>query len=680
MFKVEKITQLKMEEILLQLVEQMRLDGVNRDAQMAQKDEQMKLLIEQLTNQRQDNYKDLSERIEKFVYSAEENATFDLWYARYSTIFTVDAAKMTDAARMDLLTEKLCHQDYAKFANTILPLTKANIPFADGVNELKRIFGRKESQFALRYKCLKIEMEASEEFESYAARVNLNCEKFDTARCTPDDFKVLMFVQGLNKPQHSLVLEKLLTKLDEQEKRREAAADPTTVSKLKLQDVVNFATRVGSLKIEKSMVTSPSHSTEVNAVHKKTNWNDNKQQTSSGHQQASSSTVVAKFPCRMCGEIHLHKDCPFQSKECFTCKAPGHKAGYCESAASWKRRGRRGSRDFNPKKSLAVQTLAMSTRKYVEPEIDERKVKLQLDSGSDWTIISKANWRAIGSPTLSQCEEQAVSASGDPVDMVGKFNGRVKLHGRESVGACYVAASELNVLGSDWMEALDLWSVPIANVCNKLESAPISSLEEKVKGKFPKLFKDSLGLCNKTQASLTLKEGSKPIYRKSRPVPFAAAEPIASELKRLQLMGVISPIDFAEYAAPIVAVKKKDGRVRICADYSTGLNDSLEPNKHPLPTPEEIFTKLSQYRVFSKIDLSDAFLQVELDDEAKKLWVVSCQSITAWHQDSTRIVPTTHGHNDVWGRRSISFHRRLHSWWSRQHRSRVQPDGSVKTH
>lgn len=104
---------------------------------------------------------------------------------------------------------------------------------------------------------------------------------------------------------------------------------------------------------------------------------------------------------------------------------------------------------------------------------------------------------------------------------------------------------------------------------------------------------------------------------------FAAAEPVAEELKRLQLLGVISPIDYAEYAAPIVVVKKSNGRVRICADYSSGLNDSLEPNQYPLPTQEEIFAKISQFKVFSKIDLADAFLQVELTDDAKKLMPIN---------------------------------------------------------
>lgn len=166
---------------------------------------------------------------------------------------------MTVQQKVDLLTEKLSIADYQKFANTILPLKKDTIPFDDAVKEHKRIFGRNESQFSLRYKCLKIEKDASEDFSEYAARVILKCEKFYIVNCSADDFKVLMFVQGLNKPLDAQTLEKLLNKLDSQEMQREAVADADAgeAPKLKLRDVVNIATRLSSLKVEKSMVLCP---------------------------------------------------------------------------------------------------------------------------------------------------------------------------------------------------------------------------------------------------------------------------------------------------------------------------------------------------------------------------------------------------------------------------------------
>lgn len=63
-----------------------------------------------------------------------------------------------------------------------------------------------------------------------------------------------------------------------------------------------------------------------------------------------------------------------------------------------------------------------------------------------------------------------------------------------------------------------------------------------------------------------------------------------------------TPVNYSDWAAPIVVIRKKNGQLRICADFSTGLNDSLQQNRHPLPHPDEIFTKLSNCRYFSQID------------------------------------------------------------------------------
>ena len=58
-------------------------------------------------------------------------------------------------------------------------------------------------------------------------------------------------------------------------------------------------------------------------------------------------------------------------------------------------------------------------------------------------------------------------------------------------------------------------------------------------------------------------------------------------------------------------------------DFSTGVNDCLKDNSYPLPSPEDIFTKLNGGKVFSKIDLSDAYLQMEVDDECSKVLTIN---------------------------------------------------------
>jgi hypothetical protein len=143
----------------------------------------------------------------------------------------------------------------------------------------------------------------------------------------------------------------------------------------------------------------------------------------------------------------------------------------------------------------------------------------------------------------------------------------------------------------------------------------VASLENS----FPGVFKERLGKCTLTKATFKLKEKATPVYRRARPVPYASLPVVEQEHDRLLDLGVIKPVKHADWGAPVMIVKKPDGSTRLCVDYSTGLNDALQLHQHPLPVPENIFATLNVGQVFSQIDLSDAYLQVELDVESKQL-------------------------------------------------------------
>ncbi|PIO63062.1 hypothetical protein TELCIR_15358 [Teladorsagia circumcincta] len=51
-------------------------------------------------------------------------------------------------------------------------------------------------------------------------------------------------------------------------------------------------------------------------------------------------------------------------------------------------------------------------------------------------------------------------------------------------------------------------------------------------------------------------------FKKKRPIPYASIPKLDAEIDRLGSDGVISTVDHSEWAAPIVAVKKKNGQIR----------------------------------------------------------------------------------------------------------------------
>lgn len=618
-------------EEILKVIKQM---NEQHQQQMQQQQQQINLLQQQVNNRRDgaevgvpvetthdQRAKNLADQMVTFSYDPDNNLTFESWYGRYTTVFTVDIAGWTDAEKIRLLLTKFPQSDYQKFAELLMPQSPTDLTLEAVIVKLKTMFGFRESKFMMRHKCFSLKKDDSESFIDYSARINKQGEKFDVTHCTADDFKVLLFVSGLKSTHDSTILEKLLSKIDAQHKRVEAAADQAArdaIHKLTLQDLVNEAERILSLKQDKSLVGQPASSStpEVFAVQR------DFQSKNKSNKTTSSQPRKPPGPCRYCGGDHWEKECDMKEHTCSACHVTGHKVGFCASAHEATRKAlaravRSGNNCHQVRKAQAAR------RKFIVPQINGTKLKLQLDSASDVTIISIDNWRKLGVPALTPCQSTPTSASGDPIPLKGSFKCTMALNNVKATGICYVSKS-LNLLGTDWIESLGIWNVPIASICQKVTmQCSQVNLKEEAEKKFPTLFADGLGLCTKTKVSLTLKESAKPIFRKARNVPFAAIKLVEAEIKRQEQLGIYSPVAYSEFAAPIVVVKKKNGKLRICGDYSTGLNDALEPNKFPLPTIEQILTQLAGKKFFSKIDLSDAFLQLELDDEAKKLLTIN---------------------------------------------------------
>ncbi len=94
-------------------------------------------------------------------------------------------------------------------------------------------------------------------------------------------------------------------------------------------------------------------------------------------------------------------------------------------------------------------------------------------------------------------------------------------------------------------------------------------------------------------------------------------------LKRLQSEGILSKVEWSDWATPIVPVPKQDGSVRICGDFKGTINPTLQAEQYPLPRIEDIFVHLAGGKTFSKIDLRQAYHQIELEEESKKYLTIN---------------------------------------------------------
>ena len=68
--------------------------------------------------------------------------------------------------------------------------------------------------------------------------------------------------------------------------------------------------------------------------------------------------------------------------------------------------------------------------------------------------------------------------------------------------------------------------------------------------------------------------------------------------------------------SPILAVPKKDGQIRICVDMRLA-NEAIIRVRHPIPTVNEVSFALNGEKFFSKLYLSQAYHQLELDEQSR---------------------------------------------------------------
>ena len=98
---------------------------------------------------------------------------------------------------------------------------------------------------------------------------------------------------------------------------------------------------------------------------------------------------------------------------------------------------------------------------------------------------------------------------------------------------------------------------------------------------------------------------------------------VEKEIARLINNGILMPVESSDWATPVVPVLKNNGELRLCGDYKITLNPNLRIDRYPVTTVQDLLATLSGGELFSKIDLSQAYQQVKLDENSRALVTIS---------------------------------------------------------
>ena len=240
---------------------------------------------------------------------------------------------------------------------------------------------------------------------------------------------------------------------------------------------------------------------------------------------------------------------------------------------------------------------------------------MEIDTGASVSVISEETFQAIqrgDQPLqLQKTSVQLRTYTGEAIPVSGSVRVPVEHSGQSLTLPLIVTEGRgPSLLGRNWLSVLRLDWQTIFIVKQNL------SLQQ-VLDRHSGVFKEGLGEMKDVKAKIYIAKDERPRFHKPYSVPFALRHKVEEELERLLALGVIQPVQFSDWAVPIVPVMKPDGRIRICGDYKVTVNLAAKLEKYPIPRIEELFASLASGKVFTTLDLSHAYLQVPLDEESR---------------------------------------------------------------
>lgn len=359
---------------------------------------------------------------------------------------------------------------------------------------------------------------------------------------------------------------------------------------------------------------------------------ESKNATSSINRIELKTKALENTGCSRCGSTQHTEEsnvCPAKTKQCLKCGFVGHFRIKCKTRAS-KRKQPIPNPNKHPNKKHRLLTKnddKPDTKNTNKPSsskaevnyifhIDEDttlrcnlggiQVDMVIDSGSKCNILSDKTWDRLKKCKIDVRNQIAnpdktfvAYGTKEPLTVIGSFDTDIRVGDQVRTGTFYVVKDGTrDLLGKDTAISLKVLKIGLG----------INLVSE---SSFPKM-KD-------IQLTISIDKSVKPVAQPCRRVPIPLEEKINSKIDELVKLDIIEPVNNPSgWVSPIVPVLKSDGDVRICVDMRCA-NKAIIRENHPLPTMDQLLPKFRKARVFSKLDIKDAFHQVEISEDSRDI-------------------------------------------------------------
>ncbi|GFW63067.1 retrovirus-related Pol polyprotein from transposon opus [Trichonephila clavipes] len=227
---------------------------------------------------------------------------------------------------------------------------------------------------------------------------------------------------------------------------------------------------------------------------------------------------------------------------------------------------------------------------YVDVIVDDTPLSAILDSGANSVIINSNESKEAGSTNVS-CK---------PVCLQNETEGEDDVELTEGVGNSGKITDGSNLFLLKVCETFDECLYDVSHISNTGIRDKVQTLIENYS-------------TNKTETTaLKMKiilSDEKPIAQRSLPEKREVEKQIDEWLKQ----GIIRE-SCSDFSSTVVVCKNKDG---MCIDYRK-LNKEIIKDRYPLPIIEEVLDKLGNGKIFTTLDLKNAFFHVDVDEASRK--------------------------------------------------------------
>lgn len=223
-----------------------------------------------------------------------------------------------------------------------------------------------------------------------------------------------------------------------------------------------------------------------------------------------------------------------------------------------------------------------------------------IDSGSKHNLMDQNTWEVLKSQGVvvtnqrKNTDKTFKAYGGYPLEIIGVFEAEIEIgQSMERAEFFVIKGTGQLLIGRETAERLNVLKIKceINNVDAKEVHGPMNKIRNVL-------------------VEIPIRADARPVIQPYRRVPVALEAAVDKKIDELLAQEIIEVVNGpSKWISPVVPVPKEDG-VRICIDMRRA-NEAVERENHPLPTMEDFLPHIGRGKFFSKLDVKNAFHQVE---------------------------------------------------------------------